>query len=461
MLQRITSELRHYVRLGLPMLGTLLLNQFMVTADAIVAGQFSELHLAGVGIALGIYTPIFFTVFGAFFILPSLFSQMYGAKEFSKMGVSVVQMLFPALVMAGVGIVLLSLLPALVFGAIGSTPEVAAIAVAYIDVLKWCMIPNAVLLVIRSALEGMGHVRVLTLATFFGLIINIIADLVLVNGWWGFPQLGAVGCGYATVFAYWTMLICVALYGIFNPRARVIGAVVPRPSKFTANPGFRMQVIVLGIPVAVSIGIELAMFSGASLILSPLGKQQIAIHQIALNIAGLAYMLPLSIGLSGTIRIGNLIGAKRTEDARFSVRILIGTACFASLVNMLIIAVFATEISSLYSQDAGTIALAASLLLIAALFQFPDCVQGACIGALRAVNVVKFPMWSFFYIYLGVGIPLGIVLSHYPAFGGPYGAFGMWAAMVISLAGVAGLLAYKVYAEYRAPGPSLEGIRGA
>ena len=438
------------------MLGTLVLNQLMLTTDAIVAGQYSELHLAGIGLALGVFTPVFFVVFGTFFILPSLFSQMYGARKFTHIGRSAKQMVAPALLMGGVGIVLLSYLPEAIFTAIGADPDVSKVAIDYINVLKWCTVPNAFIIIVRSVLEGMGHVRIITFATLLGLIVNIVADLVLVNGWWGFREYGAVGCGFATLFAYLVILTCIGWYGVSHPRARVTGAVLSRGSTIV-DPGFRRSVIQLGVPVAVSIGIELAMFAGAALVLAPLGQQQVAINQIALNVASIAYMLPLALALSGTVRIGNLIGAGRPEKARYSVLVLLSAACVAAALNMLIMTLLATEISSLYSNDSATIALAASLLFLAGVFQFPDCIQGACVGALRAVNVVKFPMWTFFFVYMSVGIPVGIALSHYPIFGGPHGAFGMWSAMVIALSLCALCLGYKVYVEFRTPGPSLEG----
>ena len=52
------------------------------------------------------------------------------------------------------------------------------------------------------------------------------------------------------------------------------------------------------------------MFSGAALVISFFGANSLAAHTVAINLVGLLFMLPLSLGLASAIRVGNLIGEK-------------------------------------------------------------------------------------------------------------------------------------------------------
>ena len=55
------------------------------------------------------------------------------------------------------------------------------------------------------------------------------------------------------------------------------------------------------------------MFSGSGIILAVLGDAIVASHDIAINIASLFFMIPLSIGLAAATRVGNLIGEENIQ----------------------------------------------------------------------------------------------------------------------------------------------------
>ena len=52
--------------------------------------------------------------------------------------------------------------------------------------------------------------------------MNIPADIILVNGLFGFPELGGVGCGYATSFISTLMLIGMVIVIMLQKDLRAI-----------------------------------------------------------------------------------------------------------------------------------------------------------------------------------------------------------------------------------------------
>mgnify|MGYP003682572045 FL=1 len=197
---------------------------------------------------------------------------------------------------------------------------------------------------LRCYSEGMT----LTLPIFYislaGMLINIPLDIIFVYGYFGVPKMGGVGCGYATsivsVFMTLTLIIYIAkskYYSNTKPFQQL-----PFPSRDTL-----LEIFKLGFPIGLGIFIELAMFSGAAIIISPLGTEVVAGHAIAMNIASFFFIISLSVGLAAATRVGNLIGAKRMLDARFASISSICLCTMFALVNTIIILSFKDQLLSL------------------------------------------------------------------------------------------------------------------
>jgi MATE family multidrug resistance protein len=135
----------------------------------------------------------------------------------------------------------------------------------------------------------------------FRYVVKYSTRLIFVYGWFGFPQLGGVGCGVATSIVTFTMMIVLFFYIALSKNYKVTEpfAIFTPPSAETSKEVFK-----LGLPIGIGIFIELSMFSGAAVILSVLGEVVVAAHTVAINIASLFFMVPLAIGLAAATRVG-------------------------------------------------------------------------------------------------------------------------------------------------------------
>ena len=174
------------------------------------------------------------------------------------------------------------------------------------------------------------------------------------------------------------------------------------------------------------------MFSGAALILGSLGETIVAGHYIALNIASLFFMLPLSIGLAAATRVGNLVGEDNYAQAKIASYSTIYLCIIGSIMTCLTILLVRDQIVYLYSNDLNAINIATSLLIFAAIFQLPDGIQMAAVGSLRGFKDTFAPMILLFISYWMFAIPAGYFLTMY-GFSEPFGAAGMWVGMIIGL----------------------------
>ena len=128
------------------------------------------------------------------------------------------------------------------------------------------------------------------------------------------------------------------------------------------------------------------MFSGATLILGRLGADVVSAHGIALNIGGLLFMVPLSVGMASSVIVGNKIGEGNLVGARYSSFYSLKFGCFLAFFNMMILLTASEFLVSIINQDPNVIEIAVLLLVFAAFFQVADALVIGAQGSLRAVS---------------------------------------------------------------------------
>jgi MATE family multidrug resistance protein len=269
-----------------------------------------------------------------------------------------------------------------------------------------------------------------------GLAVNVLGNWVFTLGHLGVPSLGARGCALATVMAQWSMLAAMHLYQRRHP--------VYRPFALFARwewPEWRTLrgTLAFGLPIGGSVVSEGAMFAIAGLLMSTLGTEIVAAHQIALTWGAMMFMVPLAFHSATTVHVGHKLGAGNPAAGRFAGWSGIAMCAVFMAVSAVVIVLTNRHIPALFTGDPEVRALAAGLLLFVALFHVPDGVQVGAAGALRGFKDARWPMaWNFVAYWL-VGFPvawwLGIHEHHGPR--------GIWAGLIIGLFACALLLSLR------------------
>ncbi len=84
------------------------------------------------------------------------------------------------------------------------------------------------------------------------------------------------------------------------------------------------RLIGIGMPMALALFFEVTLFAVVALLVSPLWIVAVAGHQIALNFSNLMFVLPLSLGVAATIRVGYRLEEGSIEGARVATYTTIG-----------------------------------------------------------------------------------------------------------------------------------------
>lgn len=194
-----------------------------------------------------------------------------------------------------------------------------------------------------------------------------------------------------------------------------------------------------------AIVMEGGLFIAAALLIGSLGAEVVAAHQVAINVASVAFMVPLGLAMAITVRVGQAVGREDVSGVRHAGFVGIGLVLATQAVSATVLALVAVQIASVYTRDAAVVAIAAHLLLFAAVFQFSDGIQAASNGALRGLKDTRIPALICAFAYWGVGMTTGWWL----AFPGGMGAPGLWLGLIAGLSVAAVLLLWRFVALAR------------
>ncbi|WP_175689441.1 multidrug efflux MATE transporter NorM [Burkholderia anthina] len=292
----------------------------------------------------------------------------------------------------------------------------------------------------RAFLPAIGAARRLLWVSIGGVGINGVLNYGLIHGAFGLPRLGFLGSAVATTITIW--LTALALIWLLHGRQRFRHFVIAARPKLPVMG----ELIGIGWPVAITYGVESTLFLATGLTIGVLGATSLAAHQIALNVASVAFMVPLAIGQAANVRVGYWVGAGAPVAARHAGFVALGLGVAFMSLSGLVLIVAPHAIVGLYLHlddpaNVGTVSLAASLLGIAAVFQIVDGMQTVASGALRGLKDTRIPMLAATFGYWGIGFPTGYWL----AFHAGLGARGLWWGLAAGLASVAGLMAWRFH----------------
>lgn len=322
--------------------------------------------------------------------------------------------------------------------ALGQQPDLAHEAGRLMRGLQWALLPFLGFTTLRNFIAALER-------PVWGLIImvcaipfNLLAGWALIFGHLGFPALGLLGAGIASSlsssFLFFGLLAILLIDRRFR-RYRLLGGFWSRDRER------HRAVWALGLPIAVTLGLETTVFNASAFLMGLIDRDSLAAHAVAIQIAALAFMVPLGIGQAATVRVGLAYGRKDAAAIRRAgwLALIVGTAFALSAAVLLV--VFPRQLAGAFLDlhdptNARTAALAVSFLSVAALFQLVDSAQAVGAGVLRGLQDTTMPMIFALIGYWVIGIGVGTLL----AFPLRMEGVGIWLGLASGLGAVALLL---------------------
>jgi MATE family multidrug resistance protein len=397
----------------------------MGLVDTVMVGPLGPAAIAATGMGSGVFTAIVIFGMGLMLGLDAFVSQAHGAGNERECVVWLHQGVWLACCAAPIVMALTWIL----YGTLdhwGLHPETRRLVGPYIRVISLSALPLLVYASFRRYLQGMHVVWPIMVALVSANIINAAANWVLIYGNLGMPALGVEGSAWATVSA--RVYMAAFLYFAIRLEHRQRGSRHPEVG-LAIDPARIRRLIALGFPAASQVALEVGVFAVATALAGRLDPVSSGAHQIALNIASLAFMVPLGLASAAAVRVGYAFGAGDRRRAARAGWTALATSCVIMTALGLVFFLWPVALLRVFSPDPRIIEIGVGLLAIAAAFQLFDGTQAVVTGALRGISETRMPMIVNVIGHWFLGLPVGYALCF--RFG--WGVRGLWIGLSIGL----------------------------
>ena len=432
-------EARALILLALPMIAGNIAWSAIAASDLLLLGRRGAESVAAGALAINLFHA--FLIFGMGLVTAAspLIASERGRRRHSVRDVrrTVHQTLRAALFFVIPTWVLLWQCEA-IMRALGQQPDLARGAGELMRGLQWALLPFLGFTTLRNFIAALERPVWGLFIMLAAIPINIAAGWALIFGHLGLPALGLFGAGLASSlsssFLFLGLLAVILIDRRFR-RYRLMGRFWSRDRER------HRQVWALGLPIAVTLGFETTVFNASAFLMGLIGRDSLAAHAVAIQIAALVFMVPMGIGQAATVRVGIAYGradwAGVGRAGWLALGIGTGFACCAAALLILAPRLLVSAFLDLSDPaNARTAALAVSFLAVAALFQLADAAQAVGAGVLRGVQDTRVPMIFALIGYWVVGIGVGTLL----AFPGGMAGVGIWLGLASGLSAAALLL---------------------
>lgn len=442
MLHQYTREFRYNLKLATPVMLGMLGHTFVGLVDNIMVGQLGSAELAAVSLGNSFIFIAMSLGIGFSTAITPLIAEADSEGNFQKGKSSFKHGLFLCTIL-GFSLFFFILLAKPLMGVMDQPEEVVVLARPYLDLVAVSLIPLIVFQAFKQFSDGLSMTRFPMYATIVANIINIVLNYALIFGKFGFPQMGIVGAAIGTLVARVVMLFLLwyLLAGNNKSKGFVSDLKMHRLERRMIR-----KINHLGLPSAMQMFFEVAIFTGAIWLSGLLGKNAQAANQIALNLSSMTFMVAMGLSVAAMVRVGNQKGLQAFHELRriaFSIFLL---GLIFAFVFALFFFAFHTELPKMYVDldnpvnavdTREVVSIAAKLLLASAVFQLSDSLQVMVLGALRGIQDVKIPTLITFISYWVIGFPICYFLGKEEAMG----SIGIWIGLVVGLTS-AGILLY-------------------
>jgi MATE family multidrug resistance protein len=338
----------------------------------------------------------------------------------------------------GVVFMVLQLLSVPLLYKLGQPVEVVDMAVPYYRLMAYSL-PSIMLYgCFRQFLEGVGNTVTPMVIAVVTNVVNIVLNWVFIYGNCGCEAMGVYGAGLATLIARWMLPFVALVYFVVKSRYRDYLKLFSRGVNYIKD---TVRLLSLGIPTAGQMLLEGAAFVVTSVMMGWFGAEAIAANQVAMTYGNAAFMLTIALGSAATIRTSHCYGLRDKEQMRSAIVSSLHLAAFWGACVLVVFVLFRDVLPMAFTPSREIIALASPMLVLVALYQVSDAIQGTLIGVLRGVQDVKIIAYLSFVAYVLLNIPVGYIC----AFVLDLGSVGLLVGYIVGLSTAAVGYGIRIY----------------
>lgn len=439
----VAGQARSLLGLGLPLMGSHLAQMAIVTTDTVMIGWYDVTALAALSLSGAVWFIIF--ILGSGFgwaVMPMVATAL--AQDDERLVRRATRMGLWLSTFYAVIVTPLFFFFEPIFLMMGQDPDVAKLGGEYMVFLGLSMLPAMLVAIMRSYLSAIELPRIILAVTLFAAVFNALLNYALIFGNWGAPELGIKGAGIASLTG---STLGILLLAFFAARARPEHELFRNLHK--PDWEYFARVFKLGWPIGLTNFAETGLFAASTVMMGWVGTIALAAHGIALQIASLTFMMHLGLSQAITVRAGRAWGKNDRVQLKAASQAAMILSLIAAVVTMAVFISIPDQLIGLFVDPndpdrPAILAVGATLLALAALFQLVDAGQVMALGMLRGVQDTMIPMAIAIVSYWLVGLPVSYVLGFTFGLEGA----GVWLGLTVGLACACAMMQVRFWSRY-------------
>ncbi len=434
----MASEAKATIRLAIPIIIGELAQMSLHIIDTAMIGALGYKELAAAALVVSAMNIPFVFGIGVTISVSQMVSMANGRQD--RKAVS--HFFFNGFILCAATAVIISLL--LITGRVflhrlGQDAEVVTLAIPFMEVMGASIIPMLLFMTLKQFTDGLEFTKTAMALSLSALPMNVLLNWLLIYGHWGFPKLGLMGAGWATLIV--RTIIFLALLIVVLKRKTFTDFLQDKTNQWRLRRQTINQLLYIGIPSALQIGIEVSAFAVSAIIIGTISAVAQASHQIAISCAAFTFMVSMGLSQAGSIRVSNAFGRRDWDKIANIGKSTLLSAFVYGIFCALLFVVLRNSLPRIFNENVEVVQLSGLLILFAAIFQISDATQAVGAGLLRGVKDVRTPTVLIAIAYWAIALPVGLLL----AFPFRFGAAGMWAGLILGLTFASGFLLKRFF----------------
>lgn len=440
LLKRYSTDYKANLRLALPValsqLGYIIV-QFADNAMVGAYGGENPLPLSAVSFGVMISFVMFSLSLGITLGITPIIGEHYARGEYRRTA-HYLQSSLVAFPLIGLLFMALQLLSVPLLYKMGQPVEVVDMAVPYYRLMAYSLPAIMLYGCFKQFLEGTGDTTTPMVIAITTNVVNVALNWVFIYGHFGFEAMGVTGAGLATLIARYISPVLIFIYFVVKSECRDYLKLFSRGVNYFKD---TYKLLRIGVPTAGQMLLEGAAFVVTSVMMGWFGAEAIAANQVAMTYGNAAFMLTIALGSAATIRTSHCYGLRDKEQMRSAIISSLHLAALWGACVLVIFVLFRNILPMAFTPSREIITLAAPMMVLVALYQVSDAIQGTLVGVLRGVQDVKIIAYLSFVAYVLLNIPVGYLCAF--TFG--FGSVGLLAGYIVGLSTAAVGYGIRVY----------------
>ncbi len=398
--------------------------------DVIIAGRHSTDTFAAVSIATAILNCIFTFGIGLISSISPYLSNLRGA------GKTVKKYFYPSIRFS---MILALITSVLILAAIpfipklGFEPKLLKPIQEYMLISAFSTFGAYLHACLKEFLQTFEIVMFPNIVTLFCVFLNVVLNIIFVNGWGIIPELGAAGLAIASLLVRYFMGFVLLAYCFMNMRFNNYH-----------EKGYYHNLLKIGMPISLAVFIEFVAFNCIAILMGRVSGVYAAAQNLVCSLTTISFMVPFAISNAIAIKVGFANGAGDVEELKKYA--LTGTSlsvCFM-MCSAIIFLSFPRLIVGVFTVDGAIYNIVVPVMLVVGIFQVFDGLQISLSGICKGVKQTDIVLLANFIAYWCVSVPVGCIL------GLVYNLklIGFWIGLCLSAILLCSIMIYKLKKYY-------------